>query len=49
MPPHSSPAIGLRGPASDESQRPEEPESVQHFIATYGYAAIFLLMLLESA
>jgi membrane protein DedA with SNARE-associated domain len=29
--------------------RQEEGESVQHFIATYGYAAIFLLMAAESA
>jgi membrane protein DedA with SNARE-associated domain len=49
MAPHSSPVIGLRGPAGDEFPQQEEPGPVQHLIVTYGYAAIFLLMLAESA
>jgi hypothetical protein len=32
-----------RGAGADESER------MQHFIATYGYAAVFLLMVAESA
>src|SRR5580704_10612720 len=41
---------GCRTPARcDGSRDRKKAKSVQHFIATYGYLAIFLLMLAESA
>src|SRR6202030_4006903 len=48
--PHPHPVRGLL-PDRWRGQRPLSGpgEVMQHFIATYGYLAIFLLMLLESA